>query len=232
MSRRRALAWFGGLGVLALLPACGGDSADDAEQADPSAVISTGATTSPQTAACILTPEQTEGPFYLDLESVRSDITEERPGMPLGLRINVVDADGCAPIADAAVDVWHCDAGGVYSGVEDEEGSTFLRGIQMTDASGNAEFQTLYPGWYTGRTVHIHLKVHVGGSETYTGQLYFDETVTDAVYETEPYASRPDRDTRNATDGIFSDGGDRTLLEVTKDGEGYSGALTVGVRRA
>jgi hypothetical protein len=126
-----------------------------------------------------LTPEQTEGPFYLPLELSRQDITEGKAGVPLRLRIAVADINACTMLPDAAVDIWHCDDQGYYSGVDANPGGnvsqnaeagagteagTFLRGIQLTNADGIAEFQTIYPGWYAGRTVHIHMKVHVGGT--------------------------------------------------------------------
>ena len=178
---------------------------------------------------CILAPELTEGPFYLDLDEVRRDITEGRPGTDLELVVDVVDADACEPIKDAAVDVWHCDAGGEYSGVEGNAG-TFLRGIQMTDANGRAEFRTIYPGWYPGRAVHIHVKVHLGASETYTGQLFFDDAVTQAVYEAPPYNARPGPDVTNEADGIFGESGGATTLAV-RAGDPYRGEVTLGVRR-
>jgi protocatechuate 3,4-dioxygenase beta subunit len=222
LTRRRVLAWLGGLGLAALLPGC----ADDGDSAAPT----TAATTTATTVDCILSPEQTEGPYYIDLDRVRSDITEGRPGAPLRLRIGVVDGDSCEPIGDAAVDVWHCDASGVYSGVQGDDG-TFLRGIQMTDSGGEAVFRTIYPGWYTGRAVHIHVKVHIGGTDTYTGQLYFDESVTRRVYGTAPYTARPGPDTPNESDGLFAQGGDQTVVSVSPEGDGYGGAVTLGVRR-
>jgi protocatechuate 3,4-dioxygenase beta subunit len=151
--------------------------------------------------------------------------------MPLALRVNVVDVDACEPIADAAVDVWHCDASGAYSGVSGSSG-TFLRGIQMTDTSGSAEFRTIYPGWYTGRAVHIHVKVHLGANETHTGQLFFDEAVTDAVYRTEPYAARGEPDTPNSADSIYAEGGGTTVVSASPGGDGYGGTVTLGVQRA
>jgi protocatechuate 3,4-dioxygenase beta subunit len=225
LTRRRVLAWLGGLGLAALIPGC----ADEGDSAAPTTSTTTTATTS-TTVDCILSPEQTEGPYYIDLDRVRSDITEGRPGTPLELTVNVVDGDSCEPIGDAAVDVWHCDASGVYSGVQGDDG-TFLRGIQMTDSSGEAVFRTIYPGWYTGRAVHIHVKVHVGGTDTYTGQLYFDGSVTDAVYATDPYSARPGPDTPNESDGLFAQGGDQTVVNVSQQDDGYGGAVTLGVRR-
>ncbi len=180
---------------------------------------------------CVLTPELTEGPFYLDLDQVRSDITEGRPGVPLALRVTVVDADSCEPIKDAAVDVWHCDAEGVYSGVQGDDG-TFLRGIQMTDASGVATFQTVYPGWYTGRAVHIHLKVHLGGTETFTGQLFFEDEQTAEGLRGRPVrgpgnAGRPERERRDLRPERGQD--DRRAHAGRR---GYEGAVTLGVRRS
>jgi protocatechuate 3,4-dioxygenase beta subunit len=229
LTRRRVLAWLGGLGLAALLPGC----ADEGDSAATTATATTGTTettTTPTIVDCILSPEQTEGPYYIDLDRVRRDITEGRPGAPLELTVNVVDGDSCEPISDAAVDIWHCDAEGVYSGVQGDDG-TFLRGIQMTDSGGEAAFRTIYPGWYTGRAVHIHVKVHVGGNETYTGQLYFEEGITEAVYAREPYSARPGPDTSNQADGLFGQGGDQTIVGVSRAGGGYGGVVTLGVRR-
>jgi protocatechuate 3,4-dioxygenase beta subunit len=176
-------------------------------------------------------PELTEGPYYLDLDLVRRDITEDRPGAPLDLAVTVVDAGSCEPIAGAGVDVWHCDAGGEYSGVEGGTG-TFLRGIQMTGEDGRADFATIYPGWYRGRAVHVHLKVHVGGSETHMGQLFFDDVFTESVYAAEPYAGRGTPDTPNAADSIYAQSRGATLVAVERTGDGYAGAVTLGVERA
>jgi protocatechuate 3,4-dioxygenase beta subunit len=182
--------------------------------------------------ACVLTPEQTEGPYYIPNERVRRNITDGHPGTPLTLRLAVVDATTCRPVKGAAVDVWHADAAGVYSGFDAGAGSrTFMRGIQRTDAKGLAVFRTVYPGWYTGRTVHIHVKVHVGGRVVHTGQLYFRDALTDAVYRKAPYSKRPHRDTRNAADSIYRSGGRRSLLTVRRRGAGYTGSIVMGVRR-
>jgi protocatechuate 3,4-dioxygenase beta subunit len=182
------------------------------------------------TVSCVLTPEQTEGPYYLDAAKLRRNITEGRPGTPLTLRLTVVDADTCRPIKGAAVDVWHCDAGGAYSGFDDARSNSFLRGIQRTDTKGVAVFRTIYPGWYRGRTVHIHVKVHVGGDVIHTGQLYFPDRITDAVHRRRPYNARGARTTRNANDHLYGDGGSRSLLRLRKDAKvGYVGTLTMGV---
>jgi Dioxygenase len=183
---------------------------------------------------CVLAPEQTEGPYYLDDARVRRNITEGKAGVPLALRLTVVDASSCKPIKGAAVDIWHCDAGGVYSGtsVQGTEDERFLRGIQRTDAKGAALFRTIYPGWYQGRTVHIHVMVHIGGNVVHTGQLYFSDAVTDAVYRRSPYNSRPNRDPRNAGDSIYRNGGKRSTLKLARTGAGYTARITMGVVRA
>ena len=236
LTRRRALQLAGGLGLAAVIPACatdGGSASPETTAATTTAEASTetaaGATAAPD---CVLMPELTEGPYYLDLDLVRSDLTEGRPGLPLDLRVNVVDAGSCEPIEGAAVDVWHCDAEGAYSGVQGAEGETFCRGVQMTDGNGTAEFRTVFPGWYTGRAVHIHLKVAADGDQTHTGQLFFDPETLSAVYAAEPYAARGEPDQPNESDGIYAESGGVTVIAVSVDGESSSGAVTLGVDRA
>jgi protocatechuate 3,4-dioxygenase beta subunit len=186
------------------------------------------------TVSCILTPEQTEGPYYIAGEKLRRNITDGRSGAPLLLRGFIVDARTCRPIRNAAVDIWHADAGGVYSGFGDGASSrTFMRGIQRTNAKGLATFRTVYPGWYQGRTVHIHVKVHVGGTIVHTGQLYFPDSVTDAVYRRAPYSSRPNRDVRNATDSVYRNGGSKSVVKLKRNSAGvYVATITMGVRRS
>lgn len=106
-----------------------------------------------------------------------------------------------------------------------------MRGIQPTNAHGLALFDTVYPGWYTGRAVNIHVKVHLGGNVVHTGQLFFPDSLTDGVYTKAPYNTRPNRDTRNATDAIFRNGGSRSMLKLSRSGSGYGGALALGVHR-
>ncbi len=248
LSRRQAIGVLAGLGAGVVAVACGGGSSSSktASSSTGTGGTSAGSSSSGSTAACVLTPEVTEGPYYLDLDKVRSDITEGKGGTPLDLRITVVDATGCAPIKDAAVDVWHCDAGGVYSGFSQASAGgpgggsqsttdnlTFLRGTQMTDANGLAEFQTIYPGWYRGRAVHIHMKVHVGGSVVHTGQLFFDDGLTDRVYEKAPYSDRGTRDVRDSGDDIYRSAGSASaVLAMTPAGGGYTGEITVGVQNS
>jgi protocatechuate 3,4-dioxygenase beta subunit len=225
LSRRASLLKLGGL--LAGATAVGGWKVADEAGAGPAAVAS-------GLVSCVLAPEQTEGPYYLDDHRIRRNITEGRRGVALALRLGVVDVSSCKPIKGAAVDIWHCDAGGVYSGTsqQDTEDERFLRGIQRTDAKGVALFRTIYPGWYQGRTVHIHVMVHIGGNVVHTGQLYFADALTDRVYTRSPYRSRPDRTTRNVADSIYRNGGKRSTLKLSKNGSGYVGSITMGVQRS
>jgi protocatechuate 3,4-dioxygenase beta subunit len=177
---------------------------------------------------CVLSGEQTIGPYYLGLMKVRQDLTEGKPGFPLKLRLTVVDVTRCLPLQNAAVDIWHCDALGIYSGFtangpdgpgpatsasREHDNTSFLRGVQLTDADGTVEFSTIYPGWYVSRDVHIHVRVHVGGGVTessyrgghvaYTGQLFFKDEITDAVARHEPYAKHDVTRTRQEEDDVF-----------------------------
>ena len=220
LTRRGSIVGFGGF-LLGLI----GWRAATSDSAGPAAVAS-GAV------SCVLTPEQTEGPYYISGEKLRRDITEGKPGVPLLLRLKVVDASTCRPIKGAAVDVWHADALGVYSGFGSGARSrTFMRGIQRTDRNGLARFRSVYPGWYQGRTVHIHVKVHVAGNVVHTGQLYFPDRMTDKVFRRKPYSRRPRRSTGNTTDFVFAQGGRRSLLGLRKVGSAYVGSITMGVSR-
>jgi protocatechuate 3,4-dioxygenase beta subunit len=220
ITRRKSLAKLGGL----LVAAAGGGSLlpDTAEGANRA--IETGA------AQCVLTPELTEGPYYIAGEKLRRDIREGHPGALLALRLGIVNASTCKPIKGAAVDIWHADAAGNYSGFGGGAASrTFLRGVQKTDKNGLAVFTTIYPGWYRGRAVHIHVKVHVGGNVVHTGQIFFSDALTAAVYKKAPYAARGAPDMTNAQDMIFVNGGKRGLMNVKKSGSGYVGAMSMGV---
>ena len=251
LNRRQALARLGTVSLGTLLAACGdggdGGSATVTTTDGATATVEPGSATSDGLAArfddaasCALTVEQTEGPYYFDADAIRRDIREDREGVRLRLGLRVGDAGSCEPLPNAVVDIWHCDAGGVYSGFEsastggpggggrsDEE--RYLRGAQVTDADGIAEFATIYPGWYTGRTPHIHAKVHLDRETLLTSQLYFDERTSAAVYAREPYAARGAQDQPNATDGIFDPS---LVLTLSEDGDGYLGLMTFDVRRA
>ena len=221
-TRRSSLARFGGI----VAAAAGGRVllADDA--AGGNLAVESGAV------ACVLTPELTEGPYYIAGEKLRRDIREGHPGTLLTLRLTVLNASTCRPIKGAAVDIWHCDAAGNYSGFGGGASSrTFLRGIQKTDADGLAVFKTIYPGWYQGRAVHIHVKVHVGGNVVHTGQLFFPDATTAKAYAVAPYTSRPGPDMKNAQDSIFVNGGKRSMLTVARSGAGWVGSISMGVHK-
>jgi protocatechuate 3,4-dioxygenase beta subunit len=220
LRRREALAAFGGLGVAAA--------------AGPAALAHLLGAQPATAAACILSPEVTEGPYWIANHLTRRDITDGRPGIPLALRLTVVDASSCSPIKGADVEIWHADARGVYSGFGSSSSSQrFLRGHQVTDAAGRVRFDTIWPGWYRGRTPHVHLKVHVGGNVVHTGQVFFDEKTTARVYRQAPYSSHGQPDTSHAEDGIFAQAGrSRAVLKLAGRGagkRGYRGTITLGV---
>lgn len=224
IGRRHAIGKLGFAGVALLaVSRCG-----DGTATGPSESTGSTSSTTSSNAACVLTPALTEGPFYFDAGQIRRDITEGRPGTPLLLALEVVNASACSPIRDAVVDIWHCDAVGVYSGYGSEgtAGERFLRGIRVTDGSGRAEFETIYPGFYRGRTIHIHFKIHLDERTAVTSQLFFPESVNDAVMATSPYDASGNRDTRNSMDSIFTSA---TVLDVTADGGGYAASLVNGV---
>jgi len=226
LSRRRSLVRLGGLAATVLGAGGLARAAESDAAGEGPAGVASGAV------SCVLTPEQTEGPYYIDGEKVRGNITEGKAGTPLTLRLKVVNASTCKPIRGAVVDIWHADAVGVYSGFgAGASNRTFMRGIQRTNAQGLAVFRTVYPGWYQGRTVHIHVKVHLGGDVVHTGQLYFPDAVTDAAYRRAPYTSRPGRTTRNSADAIFRNGGSKSLLSLRKATPGYVASITMGVVR-
>ncbi|HEX5761256.1 MAG TPA: twin-arginine translocation pathway signal protein [Thermoanaerobaculia bacterium] len=199
---------------------------------------------------CVVTPAQTEGPYFRDERLERADIRVDPAtrraveGVPLRLRLLVrrVDGAACTPLPGAVVDLWQCDALGVYSDVRDfagrfdTRGRRFLRGYQVTDRTGAAEFLTIYPGWYPGRAVHVHFKVRVPADgprgRELSSQLYFDDELTDRVHARQPYRGHGPRDTRNDEDGIYRgrDSGPQLMLRVRPQGQGYAGTTAVGLR--
>jgi protocatechuate 3,4-dioxygenase beta subunit len=229
VTRRHALARFGGLAAALGASALGARELLEGDEAEAAGSGPAGVAAGLVT--CVLAPEQTEGPYYVDDAAVRRNVTDGKPGVPLTLRLTVVDASTCKPVRNAAVEIWHCDAAGAYSGVQGDRGM-FLRGVQRTDAKGLALFRTIYPGWYPGRTVHIHTMVHIGGNVVHTGQLYFSDAVTDTVYKRSPYSRRPNRDPRNSGDSIYRNGGRRSTLRLRRNGTAYVGSITMGVQRA
>ena len=249
LTRREALALFGTAAGGALLVACVPSLVTSPSSA---ASASAGASASPAASAsglpaCVVKPELTEGPYFVDEKLNRSDIRsdpgtgEVRPGTLLALAFAVsrVGQGSCDPFEGVLVDVWHCDAQGTYSDVSDPRagstlGQKFLRGYQVTDATGVARFTTIYPGWYSGRAVHIHFKIRTDADADagleFTSQLFFDESVTDTVHARAPYVSKGTRDTPNADDGIYQQGGAQLLLAPTVDGDGYATMFEIGVQ--
>lgn len=246
LSRREMLALLGTTGATFFLGGCavpglggrppGGGPGSVESSTDLSALATVNASLP---AGCVVRPEMTEGPYFVDEELNRSDIRSDptdgtiKEGVPLALALNVSQINGqsCTPLAGATVDIWHCDALGVYSDVTDTGfdtiGQKFLRGYQVTDENGVVQFSTIYPGWYSGRTVHIHVKIRTeatdGAAYEFTSQLYFDDTLTDQIHAQEPYAGKGgERDTRNDTDMHYANGGDQLLLALAEDGEGYA----------
>ena len=197
---------------------------------------------------CVVRPQQTEGPYFAEARMNRSDIRSDpsdgsvKPGVPLRVVLNVrrITGNSCTPLSGAVVDLWQCDALGIYSdfkdfnGLFDTRGKKFLRGYQVTDAKGKAQFMTIYPGWYPGRAVHIHFKIRSdSGSQRgqeFTSQLYFDDSLTDQVHAQAPYISQGNGRQKNDRDGIFRRGGKELMLQITKDGPEYVGSFDIGLR--
>jgi protocatechuate 3,4-dioxygenase beta subunit len=268
ISRRRALGLGGTVGLGALVAACTGSSSSSSGESAPSLPASSTAPSDvlallDEANTCVAAREETQGPYWFDVDSIRSDLREDRPGTPLLLAVRAHGLSRCtngsAPTAipNSVVEIWHCDAGGVYSGFESastggpgggssggtSDGSysvgdaeadptddgTYLRGAQVADRNGVVQFTTIYPGWYRGRTVHVHLRLHVDRKTVMTTQLYFDEAVNDAVFATSPYDQHTGRETRNEDDSIYDPSG---LVTVRRTASGYLGVINVGVNAA
>ena len=262
LSRREMLALLGSAGAAVLVGCSDNDSpaASTSQATGPTDTVAAGASpsigaasttagaaTATATAipACVVTPALTEGPYFVDEKLNRADIRSDptnsavKAGTPLALTFVVQRVAGgqCAPLANATVDVWHCDAAGVYSDASDPgfntKGQKFLRGYQVTDAAGKAAFNTIYPGWYQGRAVHIHFKVRGlradGKSFDFTSQLFFDEAVTDVVHAQQPYAAKGRRTLLNAGDGIWRESNGQLQLNAVKSTDGYAGTFVIGV---
>ncbi|MFF7161560.1 intradiol ring-cleavage dioxygenase [Streptomyces sp. NPDC008086] len=263
ITRRRAIAVTGGTVVAGGLAVAGYQAAFADTGTTTTDTAATATTTASESTGCMtLMSSVTEGPYYLDGALVRKDITEGKSGVPLTLRLTVVDAtDGCTPVKGAAVEIWHCDAWGYYSGyttanpggsapAESEDGSTandntYLRGYQLANANGVVKFETVFPGWYTPRTCHIHLKVHTGGQKedgtyeggkvNYTGQLFFADDIAEEIFTLEPYSKHSGSYTTLDNDMVYDGGGASsgllTLKAVKKadPSRGYKGFLTVAI---
>jgi protocatechuate 3,4-dioxygenase beta subunit len=261
VSRRRLLTGVSSVGLGALVTACAGKSAVTTSTGETVALpavtdadltaLFTGART------CTLTAATTQGPYYFDADKIRSDVREDKQGAQLRLALQVQDSETCRPIPHAVVEIWHCDAGGLYSGAEAASGGggtpptgppptgtpptgtpppggdadleptddeRYLRGAQVTNQRGIVEFTTIWPGWYRGRTVHVHVMVHVGNEKTLTTQLMFDEALNAEVLAQQPYAQRTGRDTFNEDDSIYRPS---MLLKVTRAHDGYVGCIVL-----
>ena len=214
---------------------------------------------------CTVFSEQTEGPFYFETKFIRQDITEGHEGTILHLKLKLVDAESCQPLQDAVVDIWSCDARGVYSGYESvmtqggkfksQQGDrrdsekhanderprfhqepnnekTFMRGAQVSDASGEVSFKTLYPGWYPGRATHIHIKVYLDNNEVFTSQMYFPDEINDEVHASGVYTEmeKEGRRLQNGDDGIFRRSNNSPMVELTEVEDGFVGTLTFGIK--
>jgi hypothetical protein len=221
LTRRHALGVAGVAGVAYLVggvprPSFDGGDAEEAEAA----------------ATCVMTPAKTEGPYFVDEKLNRSDIREDQDGVPLALTIYVFDAtDDCAPVKGAQVDIWHANASGKYSdeSANGTVGQKWLRGYQTTDSDGKATFKTIYPGWYSGRAIHIHFKVRASGLE-FTSQMFFTDEQNAEVMKRSPYSSRGNPDTSDSTDNIYGSDGAKLLLQPQSDGSGGCTAeFSVGV---
>jgi len=227
----------------AIVAACGGGT-----RTGSAATTASASAVPVATPTCIVTPSETEGPYFVDDRLDRADIRVDpsdgsvRRGVPLSLTFNVAKVGtSCTALQGAQVDVWHCDALGVYSDVSAENtvGKRYLRGYQVSDSNGKVTFSTIYPGWYQGRAVHIHFKVRTfaAGQKTFefTSQIFFDDATSDEVFKQAPYSSRGARDTRNAVDMVYTSNKNRgamLLANVTGLGEGYQATFAIGLRLA
>ena len=252
ISRRAALAMLGMVGAGALLTACGSSSPSSSSATtspsttEPPSTSSTstaaaGTTTSIPTVSCVLTQEQEQGPYYYPAAAIRSNITDGKAGVPMNLHVTVIDISTCKPVPNATVDIWEADALGAYS---DTSSGLFLRGLQPTDAKGVATFTSIYPGWYPGRTNHIHVKVHIGGTiatkytgghVTHTGNLFFPEEISTAVARISPYTDNTSSRTTLTSDFVYhGQNGSGSIMTLTpidpsKPEKGYVASIVLGV---
>lgn len=241
INRRDILSFISGVSLASIF-GCRNKSSSSAEK------LAGSAQSSANLPGCVVRPQQTEGPYFVDERLNRTDIRsdpssgEEKEGLLLKLtfQVNQVSPESCLPIEGAVVDIWHCDAQGVYSDASDPNfntlGQKFLRGYQTTNALGMTEFITIYPGWYPGRTVHIHFKIRTGKDSQqgyeFTSQLYFEDVVSDQIFTQSPYNIRKQRTIRNEYDGIYKDGGDQLTVQLNHDQVSgtYTGVFNIGLK--
>jgi protocatechuate 3,4-dioxygenase beta subunit len=244
LSRREVLALLGGSALIAACSPGGTPSLPVTATRSPVASTTAGATVLP---SCVVRPALTEGPYFVDEKLNRSDIrsdpttTAVKPGTLLALTFltSKVSGSACTALANATVDVWHCDALGVYSDASDPnfgstKGTKFLRGYQITDANGSAKFTTIWPGWYQGRAVHIHFKIRTtaanGQVAEFTSQLFFPDAMNDAVFANAPYTQKGVAGIlRNNGDDIFKQSGGKLTLSPAKTADGYAATFDIGL---
>jgi len=254
LDRREAVKLIALTGAAVLVGCDRGSAATPVASTAAAKAETSSAAASASLPGCVVRPELTEGPYFVDNMLDRSDIRSDpgtgkaKPGRQLDLTFNVSQVTGgkCVPLQGAMVDVWHCDADGEYSAVRDQMqgfntvGQKFLRGYQLTDTKGVAHFTTIYPGWYPGRTVHIHFKIrapYAPGTQVadaskkydFTSQLFFDDALSDKVFAQAPYAAKGQRNARNEADGIFRESGDSLILKVTESGSAYAANFDIGL---
>lgn len=243
LSRREALWLLGGAG-LGILSGCGGGSTGVVTpSATPTPMPSGTPTPTPVGGnSCVVKPELTIGPYFVDERLNRSDVRSDpttgvvKQGVQLNLtfQISRLSSGACSALSGAMVDIWHTDALGKYSDIASEgtSGQKFLRGYQVTNSNGIAQFTTIYPGWYSGRAVHIHFRIRntaARGTYDFVSQLFFNDSFTDSVYTQAPYNTRGARTTRNANDGIYNQGGSQLLLAPTSSGNILSATMALAL---
>lgn len=246
LSRREVLVLFGATGATAVLSACApmlpGEATPVATVAATEQAVAAGATIDAATMpSCVVRPELTEGPLFVEEDLNRSDIrldpsngkVSEGVQFDLAFRVSQIANGACTSLASVMVDVWHCDAFGVYSDTDQlgfqTVGQKFLRGYQISDENGIVRFTTIYPGWYEGRAVHIHFKMRNDQGYEFTSQLFFDDALTDEVFKQEPYASKGERKLRNADDGIYQQSGGQMMLVAEETATGYAATFDIGL---
>lgn len=227
LTRREALGAFAAAASAAVAVGCAN------APTNPSGTTTTGTTgtTGSTNSACAVTPTETIGPYPSLTDLFRSDIRDGKTGTLLAFTVKVVNTNSaCAAVANANVEIWHCDVAGNYSQYGTQTAQTYLRGIQTTNAAGEVTFTTIYPGWYQGRATHIHVEVTIGGRSVKVTQCAFPESINNTVYAAGVYASRGSNPTTNLADGIFADSLASELVTPTgSPSAGYAATFQVAI---
>lgn len=249
LNRREVISLLGSASAAAFLAACTPPMLGGGPAGGANGGASAPATDAPAIEAananlptgCVVRPALTEGPLFVEEDLNRSDIRldpsngkiSQGTQLDLTFRISSIANSICSPLADIQVDIWHCDADGIYSDTSqlgmNSVGQKFLRGFQKSDENGVVKFTTIYPGWYVGRTVHIHFKMRTSDGYDFTSQLFFDDALSDTVFAQAPYNSRGERSLRNSEDGIFGQSGGQLLLVPEKVDGGYTATFDVAL---